>query len=223
MTPTLGMPGVVFRLQTCHLSLGLRLTRSQREFNPHILRSKVLTLLKVDSGFLLSNGHAASEAAWEGGVVEDFEQLDAGGSLHSFSAPASVILQPLEDLLKLVDLLPPCKRARYTVEPGLSAAERKKLKDRRRARDKHAKARAEVQKSLQTNLKSVALRKAAAVKCNFAGPDTTAWTGSRAAVPYPKVYLVLDALALSGLKYIEWDGRCLFFFFSKLQSVPNLS
>lgn len=201
--------------------LGLRLTRSKREFNPHVLQTEVLTLLKVDSGSLLCNGSSISEAAWQSGVEEDFEQLDAGGLARRFSAPSSAVLQPLEGLLTPVDLLPPRKRTRYVPELGLSTAERKKLKDRHRARDKRAQARAEVQKSLHTNLKSVALRKAAetkaaAVVCDFAGPSATAWTGSRAAVPYPKVHSVLDVLALSGLKYVEWDGRFVSFSFSKL-------
>lgn len=187
-----------------------------------------MTLLKIDSGSLLSNGNSISEAAWEGGVEEDFERFDVGESVREFSMSCSAVLQPLEGLLEPVSLLPPRKRPRYTADMSLSAVRRKKLKDHYRAREKRAQARAGVQNMLQTNLKSVALRKAAetkaaAVMCSFAGPDTTAWTGFRGAVPYPKVYSVPDVLALSGLRYIEWDGRYVLFCSSRIQFSSSIS
>lgn len=95
----------------------------------------------------------------------------------------------------------------------LTAAEQKKIKDHHCSCNLRAKKCGAIQQQLRTDLKAVAIQKGAQTKseasiCSFVGPCATAWTGSHAPVPYPKIHSVLDVLALSGLQYVEWDARC---------------
>ncbi|KAJ3871351.1 hypothetical protein F5051DRAFT_446310 [Lentinula edodes] len=196
-TPTLGT------LRTCMVASNrsrLRVTRSNREFNPHVIKPEILTIIGVQSEQLLREGCRISNAAWEEGVEEDTELLDTTVQLDlaaPFSTPVMAIFKPLEELLRPVDLQPRAKHPRLEYVPNmeLTAAERKKIKDHHRSRNLWAKKRSAIQTKSKASI------------CSFVGPCATAWTGSRAPVPYPKIHSVLDVLALSGLQYVEWDAR----------------
>ncbi|KAJ3848413.1 hypothetical protein EV368DRAFT_68293 [Lentinula lateritia] len=197
------------------LGEGFRVTRSKHEFNPHVIQPEVLTTLKVQSEWLLREGHRISEAAWADAVEEDTEVLDMAVQLdtsHPLFTPMSTTLKPLEGLLRPVNLQPQAKCPQYIPNMALMAAARRKVKGYYCARIRHVEQYATVQQQLGMGLKAVAIQKgietqSRASMCTFVGPGATAWTGSRAPVPYPKIYSVSDVLALSGLQYVEWDAR----------------
>ncbi|KAJ3859382.1 hypothetical protein EV359DRAFT_86477 [Lentinula novae-zelandiae] len=130
-----------------------RVTRSKREFNPHVIQPEVLTTLKVQSEWLLREGHRISEAAWADAVEEDTEVFDTAVRLDTslpLSTPTPTTLKPLEGLLRPVDLQPQAKHPRYIPNMALTAAARRKVKGHHRAT---------IQQQLGTGLKAVAIRK----------------------------------------------------------------
>ncbi|KAJ3897249.1 hypothetical protein F5879DRAFT_996333 [Lentinula edodes] len=112
------------------LGEGFRITRSKREFNPHVIQPEVLTTLRVQSEWLLRKGHQISEAAWADAVEEDTEVLDT--SLPLFT-PMSTTLKPLEGLLRPVDLQLQAKCPQYIPNMALTAAAQRKVKGHHRA------------------------------------------------------------------------------------------
>ncbi|KAJ3925328.1 MAG: hypothetical protein NXY57DRAFT_1044198 [Lentinula lateritia] len=170
------------------LGEGFHVTRSKHEFNPHVIQPEVLTTLKVQSEWLLHEGHRISKAAWADAVEEDTEVFDTAVQLDTslpLSTPMSTTFKLLEGLLRPVDLQPHAKRPRYIPNMALMAAARRK--------------RATIQQQLGTGLKAVAIRKGIETQsrasiCTFVGPGATAWTGSRAPGP---IYYTMNGFMLN--------------------------
>ncbi|KAJ4477075.1 hypothetical protein C8R41DRAFT_923097 [Lentinula lateritia] len=122
---------------TAYRRFCFHVTRSKHEFNPHVIQPEVLTTLKVQSEWLLHEGHRISKAAWADAVEEDTEVFDTAVQLDTslpLSTPMSTTFKLLEGLLRPVDLQPHAKRPRYIPNMALMAAARRKVKGHHRAR-----------------------------------------------------------------------------------------
>lgn len=152
-----------------------------------------------------------SEQAWEEGEEDEFEVVLASAS--TITSRVGCTFNPLSELLVALPQNTPNAFTPYVADMSLSSQERKKAKDSYRARRKRTTGRSTVQAASGTSLKAVAIRKskitkALALRAEFVETARPGgWTGGRSCTVYPKVLSVVDALKISGLRMVSWDGK----------------
>ena len=170
--------------------------RSKKEFSPHSF-SPDLILSGISAGTLLSEGAVAQARAL---AAAEASLPSAISLLLSLPLPPDPI--PLETLLYSQ---PP---APLQAAGSRSTASCSKSKAKYRA--KRAAGRAKIQEQSSDGQKAHVRKHALAAEGSAIAvpslPCRNAWTGERSEYN-PKIYSTKEVFALSGLSFIEWDGR----------------
>ena len=170
--------------------------RSKKEFSPYSF-SPDIVLSSVSAKALLSEGAVAQAKA-----------LAAAEASSPFSASFSLALPLPPDPVPLATLLcssPPAPL--QTAGPRNTVhCSKSKASYREKRRLEHAKALEQAGDRQKAHVRKHTLAAEASAIVVAALPCRNAWTGERSEYS-PKIYSAKEAFALSGLSFIEWDGR----------------
>ncbi|KAL0573001.1 hypothetical protein V5O48_008968 [Marasmius crinis-equi] len=191
-------------------AVNTRVTRSNKEFSPYILRGEDIILPSIRAQDLFDR------AASDMGAREDGEEEEL---------PIQVHVQPMEEnqatapeITSLEDLSqtqsprrsPRIQRV-YEFDPSHSAMERRRMKAHIRYRNNRNKRREADQDQRGSTLKACALKHMQAMRTSGSAIRTTfriprrEWTGPR--IPYdPNVYTLSEMLGIPGMAKVPWGN-----------------